>query len=689
MRWNPAFARPWRSTVLVAFAVTSWAPAAQAGPTLSAVRAKLVKPLDAHAQKGESFFVNTMAAWQQGNCKIRANTMVEGQIAGWERKKDGARQEELGVRFEPLSCYGSETLQVTPVLVALRGPLKQLDDAGLGASERKQAMMSTMANRAVQQPGNAGGSTNAGRAAESAENRTIAGAGKDEYQDTSAFETGEVRNVRSVKMVLPVSGPEAVTKLISTRRIELPVDTQFFLAFVGLSGRRETGDFKQAPKDEEAASTADSAQIAAQKILQREESASAANQKKLCAAGCSELDATPATTSAPGAWSLSLAHLGFRPRPGQVRVDLDDDASVHFLGDEEILVTFNTHSLTPRPADAGDRPRRIRALLLSGKDGHILQTEEWTVFDDRQYTWDLGDGRVLAHVGRELLIYEAGLVIQKRYKVAGPVVFAEVAPPKSGADGLIAVATMHEKHTPEGHRKLASFLGPDRPIEEDYDLTMLNSNLEPIGTKNLDARPDPVAILSTGMVSAERTSGQKWKLQQLRWDGKTETLAELRSACNIGVTSLPAQLLFATTCAADQSATYYWILNAQGSVLLAGHAAGTELVQEAQSSAAGDVVAIATSESYQPIDLKVGARIANFNGLTVSAYRTADGRKILSAKTAQGSALRETFALAPAGGSLAILTGSTLQAYALLTKATTEKILATEKPSQTPGNRLR
>jgi hypothetical protein len=220
-------------------------------------------------------------------------------------------------------------------------------------------------------------------------------------------------------------------------------------------------------------------------------------------------------------------------------------------------------------------------------------------------------------------------------------------------------------------------------------MTMLNTRLEAIGTKTMDARPDPVALLPTGMVSAERASGQKWRLEQLGWDGKNATLAELRSACNIGVASLPAKLLFATTCAADQSSTFYWILNAQGSVLLAGHANGTDLVQEAQSSASGNVVAIATTQSYQPIDLKVGARISDFNSLTVSAYRASDGRKMLTAKTAQGSALRETFALAPSGESLAVLSGSMLQTYALPSQGSTRPSLPQMAASPSPTHPAR
>jgi hypothetical protein len=204
---------------------------ANASPTISAIRAKLIKPLDALSLRGQSFYVNTMTAWQQGNCTVPVNTIIQGQIKNWQRQKEGAKQEVLSVRFEPIPCHGNETLKVTPVLVALRGPLKRLDDAGLGAAEREDAMRGAMANRPVQGAGGA-----AGRAEQSEQDQGLAGVpGSGEVPDTSAFETGEVRNFHGVRMVLPVSGPDAATTLVSAHSIVLPTDTQFFLAFVSSS----------------------------------------------------------------------------------------------------------------------------------------------------------------------------------------------------------------------------------------------------------------------------------------------------------------------------------------------------------------------------------------------------------------------------------------------------------------------
>jgi hypothetical protein len=228
---------------------------------------------------------------------------------------------------------------------------------------------------------------------------------------------------------------------------------------------------------------------------------------------------------------------------------------------------------------------------------------------------------------------------------------------------LLAVATIREKHTREEHQKLVSFFGSEWPIDEDYDLTVLNPALAVIGTRSLDVKPTPVALLTSGMVSMQHDHGQSWKLKQEAWDGKSETLRHLSSGCGVALTSMPGPLLFATTCSPDQASTFYWVLNTHGKLLLQGHASHTEFVQGAQSSVAGDVVAVAATDANEPIDLRIGARVADFRRLAVSVYRVADGKRLLTTQSPNGSALRQTFALAPSGNSLAVLSGSTLQLY--------------------------
>src|SRR5262249_24443846 len=145
----------------------------------------------------------------------------------------------------------------------------------------------------------------------------------------------------------------------------------------------------------------------------------------VCASsGCRELSATTETTAARALWSLSLAELGYQHRPAQHILGLDSSASVHFLGDDQILLAFTRHVLTPRSTDADGwtiDPRTVRAVLISRADGHVLRVQDWTVSDDLgPFVWSSGNGVVIAHVGHDLVRFGPDLSIEQRFPLAGP-----------------------------------------------------------------------------------------------------------------------------------------------------------------------------------------------------------------------------------------------------------------------------
>ncbi len=389
---------------------------------------------------------------------------------------------------------------------------------------------------------------------------------------------------------------------------------------------------------------------------------------EVCAAsGCRQVVETASDgPSGKAAWRLPLSGLGFTARPDKTIVALDEDTSVHFIGDDALLLTFNRHALTRRSfeqAEQGWRPRSIRAVLLSRADGRVLRMEDWIVSDAQgPYVWDLGNGRVLAHVGGELRTYGADLAVQQRYALPGPLVFASASP---GAE-LVLAATLHEKHTKQEHEKLANFLGPNLPVEEDYDLTGLSGTLQPIGTRRMDREPLQPALLQEAMVSAMPDHAGQWKLEEAGWTGVTKTLARLGSGCEIEVQSLPGNLLFAQGCDASRAETaWYRVLTPQGATLLKGRLEPFSLLQQAASDAAGKLFAVASSQFEKRVDLRGRMHTGDFAHLTVAVYSTATGRQVFAVHPAGGSAMRRTFALSPSGSTLAVLAGDTLQAYTL------------------------
>ena len=680
---------------LLLFAITLAAmqavlPAVQAqhpARDLATTRAELVKAVDSReANQGTSFYVKTTAEWSTSLCTVRANSMVPGEVVEVKRRKDGAAKEEVGVRFAPVVCYGNETVQVTPILIALQAPaplsqggdLRQLEMTRameLLDGEPKPAGMIVNTDRRVPTGTNA--------LAPNAENRTLADIhrdpitqdGIDPAADQGGIKTAEVKGMRGIAMLLPKTALDP-TVLVSSHDIHLHDKTQFVLLFVltpGTVRNAAPASVKEIALVTSPASTTASSMTAAAgpTKVPLHPPAPPAETEVCAASGCKQLDSLSTVASGNAAWRVSLAELGLHPRTEQVRLDRDDDASVNFLGSDQVLVTFNSHSLTRRSLDSaqdgsldGDlRPRWIRAVVLSRKDGRVLQVKDWHVSQDGQYIWTLQHGLVLANLGHELVIYGPDLQVHQRYSLPGPLVSATISD-GSGTDAQrIVITTEHEKHTPEAHRKLSEFLGPDVPIEEDYDLTVLNENLEPKGTQTLDVRPPDVAILDSGMVSARYNRGKSWKLQNENWDGKTKTLARFISGCEPEVTALPGKLLFVIGCAQDTQGGFDRLMTAQGATLLDGHFSDSERVQQVQGTEDGRVIAIATSQFIAPTNPSLGVKASDLRSLTISLYRSADGRKVFDTETLPGSNLRQTFALTPSGDCLAALSGSTLELY--------------------------
>ena len=384
------------------------------------------------------------------------------------------------------------------------------------------------------------------------------------------------------------------------------------------------------------------------------------------ASGCRQLSAAADSTSASALWSLRLAELGYQHRPGQRILGLDSSASVHFLGEDQILLAFTRHILLPRSSDAdawNTTPRSVRAVLLSRADGHVLRVQDWTVSDDiGPFVWSLGSGNVIAHVGHDLVRFGPGLTIEQRFHLAGPLLLLSASP----KGNLLLAVTVHEKHTEMEHAQLAKMLGPTLPIDEEYDLTGLTDAFQVTGTRRVAARPLPPALLHNSMVSARPMPGEQWLLEESTWQGESKRFAHFRSACPLQIESFPGDLLFLQGCAPVGSSRWYRVLNTHGATLFKGVGPPTDLIQQADSSDDGRLFAIALSHFKKlPVDRSTQLQIQDFTNLTVTVYDTATGKQCFAAHPPQGSAQEDTFSLSPSGSTLAVLNSDSLQLFPL------------------------
>jgi hypothetical protein len=105
---------------------------------------------------------------------------------------------------------------------------------------------------------------------------------------------------------------------------------------------------------------------------------------------------------------LSLEELGQQAVGGRPQTPGNTVATVHFVGEHHLLVTFPVRRLMKRLPDTqpGDDDRMIDAVLVDIPSGKVAARTTWRVHDAGQYLWDLGNGRFMLRIRSHLVTVE-------------------------------------------------------------------------------------------------------------------------------------------------------------------------------------------------------------------------------------------------------------------------------------------
>jgi hypothetical protein len=634
---------------LVAMAATAVCCAlanAQQGAVTSEVLGRIDSP---RSSTGDSFFVRTTTAWTEGRCAIPSGMMLEGRIAKVQRKGSGTKREQMDLGFLPIPCSGDEAQQIIPILVAMQSPHadpregfidQQQLSAALAANLKRapQANGPNSSTRTPAPPGSVGGSVGAlGNLSPSSASR-------------QPFHVAEATGFPGVKITLPVLTSDP-TALSSPGPVLIDPGTRFRLV-LQLEPRPAPPDH---PAEERAAIGIPPAEPKPPPVKEDVEMESCVET------GCAFADSSPAISSSPIERTLSLHAFGFRARENRVLRALAEDATVSFLGNDQLLITFNPHPLILRSQEEFTHlasPRIIRALLFSST-GKIIRAQDWRVPGGGAYLWPLDHGRVLVHVGGTLVVYGPRLAVERQWTLPGELRFLRVSPSRN----LILAVVVHERHTPEQHRRLVEFVGPDHPIDEDFELTLLNGQLQVENTRLLQTWPTLSEVLDTGLVLTQRGLAERWTVGESTWEGKQQQITHMSSGCPLHVETLPTNLILILGCSPDNSRTWYKVVRASGKTLLNGNVPQDGLLEHAEASADAAVFAIGIGEATHPVDFTQGFVASDLQSIAVSVYRIADGHRIFATRSRNSAINRQSFALNPSGNRLAILSGDKVSVY--------------------------
>jgi hypothetical protein len=110
--------------------------------------------------------------------------------------------------------------------------------------------------------------------------------------------------------------------------------------------------------------------------------------------------AAQAAKPRPAEFRFELEKLGYPGVSQRVLAEGGTLLTVHFAGENHILLTYATRGLLPRLPDdrPGDQDRMVAALLLELPSGRVVGRTEWRLHDRARYLWPLGGGVFLVRI---------------------------------------------------------------------------------------------------------------------------------------------------------------------------------------------------------------------------------------------------------------------------------------------------
>jgi hypothetical protein len=623
------------------------APAAR--PSINPIQAELMSDVEAHLTKvGATVFAKVTIAWQGTDCALRNGAIIEAHVISVVPHTKTAKGSELGLAFTRAQCGDLKMTDFDLMLAAVAAPAQGLD---LGILSDPVPVNTTFGGFAQ----NMSNFNAAGGATWALE------AGINQNKALPPMQMGDVFGIRGLKLSVG-TGPDN-SSVLTVKDPDVMLDKHTVLLLIPTKGIIPAVPVASAAQPSPASASVAASTVAA--------SAAPAEPAPPAAPPVEDIDtceppqcnvALPSGGSSDlgkAAASISIRQLGYASRPQKVLGAFENDEVLAYLGPHELLVAFNPHELAPRHTlgRSGPTLRVIRAALVDTQTHRVTHTVDWELPDNRQYLWPFGDGRVLVHAGAELRVYGAGLKVENRVVLDGPLAYVRVTPDGS----FIAIGVIHERHTPELHAQLRESLGADP--EEDVDVRVLNRKFESIATSASRSNLIAPALLNEGQAGLLAQPDMRYRISMLPWDKRPFTLARFESSCTPELSSIAPDLIFLVSCDKKTEAFEYRVLRPDGKLALKAMPSANEFGYAAQGSANQQAFVVKTVESTVAVPDGALFSAADFSSEELSVYRAADGRRMLRVLVGSPSASRDGFALAPDGSQLAVLNRDQIAVY--------------------------
>jgi len=629
-------------------------------PVLTPIQAELLADLQArNLAPGAALYAKVQAAWNGLGCVLPQGAVIEGQVVSVVKHSKTSKASQVTLSFTNAQCGKSDLKPFAMTLAAVAFP--QEDDSSI-TMDMPRALGSSAPSQGPPSSFRSMTSTNAD-IWDNMQHWTPTG---------QVPRVGGVYGIKGVKLSVG-AGPQNSSVLSSTDR-DVALDKHTVLFLLPQSAFTPTSNPESAPpKRADSSGTA----TASESVPSPERDTTAAIESKPSASEEVEADScAPPECSidlpAADAWSgssamavISIVNLGYTSRLQRELTALNHDESLTYLAPNELLLTFNPHTLVPRHGvtTPGSTIRVIRAALVDIVMKKVSRALDWNITDTRQYLWQLADHRVLVHVGNELRVYGPGLKLERAILLGGPLSFVRTDP----AGKTIAFGVIHERHTADLHAKLQE--GQDQGMgqepEEDVQIRVLNERFETIATASSTSGRMPPTLLNEGEVKLLRQRDKRVRVVIDTWDNHWRSLALFNSSCTPQLSSLAPDLLFVASCDAMTGGREYRVMRPDGKLVLRGESSLAELGHAATGSEGAHEFALRILNSAQPLPPGAVFRLADLDSEQLAVYRAEDGKRLFSVRVGDPSASDGGYALEPNGNQIAVLARDRIEVYAL------------------------
>jgi len=621
------------------------------------VQADLVRVIEAGRIKvGDPVLAKVAVKWQSPQCTLREGAILKGRIVAQSIHSKTEKTSEIALLFESGQCDGRD-MKPLPLTVAA---LLAADPAQDKNMYENQPLSDAVGLGLGSDPGpnGIGGSISGKRSVTQAAATVYVSPPR--YKGPTAVMPGQIVGIRGMKLNVG-GGPEGSSMLsTSGHNVRLEAGTQFLLvanlnaatpaaASVPPSASAPSAATASTPPTDDASLTA------------------VADETEVCIPPqCNVALAPNEAQPGPAAvWAtLPVKDLGYVPeRADHEMYSFDYGSAIAYLGQKELLFTFNPHVLIRREGAEAKfaKLRVIRAVLVNVQERRVEKTVDWKVPDAQQYLWPMGQDRVLAHVGRELRLYGPGLKLEQRLGLDGPLAFVRMSP----SSRYFTVGVVQERHPEAVHRQLAE--AEEREPEEDVEIKVLDSNFHVLATVTRSSRA-PLPVLSDdGEIQILSARKNRWRIMEETWDTQKRVLAQVNSTCRPEATTLPENLLFVVGCDPQTAGKWYRVLRPDGKPVLKGWSSSTELQHTASGVATAGTFTVGMAEAAKSIAADSAFRTSDLECERIAVYRAENGERIFTVAIPSPVPTVQTFVLSPTGDQLAVLRGDEIALYEIPT----------------------